>query len=186
MGCIFLNKLIALPVAIVNLLEGNISPREIAFGVCLGMFFGFTPLNGPMTIFLFVFFLLFRLNRIATLLTLPVFKIFYVSGMYHLTEKVGGYLLIDADYLTGFWSWWCGLPVIAYMDMHNTLVAGWFCTALALSFPLFFVTAIVAQRMQHVYAKQYQHAAFVGWIKKAGSFLRVIHIGQKIKDRMDK
>ena len=68
-----MSSFINLPAKIVSILEGNISPREIALGVCLGAFLGFIPLNGPMALLLAIFFFLFRINRAATLLTLPIF-----------------------------------------------------------------------------------------------------------------
>ncbi|MCX5679835.1 MAG: DUF2062 domain-containing protein, partial [Candidatus Omnitrophica bacterium] len=70
-----------IPGKVIGILESNISPREIAAGVCLGIFLGLIPLNGPMALLLAVFFFVFKINRAATLLTLPLFKSIYLLGM---------------------------------------------------------------------------------------------------------
>ncbi|MDP2929836.1 MAG: DUF2062 domain-containing protein [Candidatus Omnitrophota bacterium] len=128
-----------LPAKLVNIVEGNISPREIALGVCFGAFLGFIPLNGPMALLLAIFFFLFRINRIATLLTLPVFKSVYLLGMYRLADAAGTYILEKVDYLAGFWRWITRLPIIAYLDVNNTLVTGGLIMATALSMPIYFI-----------------------------------------------
>lgn len=129
-----------LPAKIVSIIEGNISPREIAFGVCLGAFLGFIPLNGPMALLLAAFFFVFRINRVSTLITLPVFKCAYLLGMYQLADTTGFYILEKAGYLAGFWRWVTHLPVIAYLDMNNTLIAGGIVIATIFSIPIYFIT----------------------------------------------
>lgn len=133
---------INLPLKIINFLKANVSPRETAAGVCLGMFLGFVPLNGPTALLLAVFFFIFKFNRISTLLVLPIFKLFYVAGANNLAEKIGAYLLIDANYLENFWRGLTGLPIIAYLDINNTITIG----GLALSLILFIPVYIISKR----------------------------------------
>ncbi len=130
---------IDIPARIVTLLEFNTSPKEVAAGVCLGMFLGFTPLNGPMALLLFVFFFIFKLNRLSTAITLPLFKLFYLLGISNLADKVGGYLLIDTNVLNNFWSLVTRLPVLALLDLNNTLIAGGLAISIVLCVPVFFI-----------------------------------------------
>ncbi len=129
-----------LPKKLVKLLSSNVSPDEIAAGFCLGIFFGFIPLNGSMTIFLVIGFFVFKINRLATLLILPLFKLLYVLGISALTDKLGGYLLLDLNWLTSFWEIIVGLPVFALMDLNNTLVCGGLALSVVLSLPVFFIS----------------------------------------------
>ncbi|MDO8535571.1 MAG: DUF2062 domain-containing protein [Candidatus Omnitrophota bacterium] len=131
---------INLPAKIISIVEGNISPREIAAGVCLGAFLGFIPLNGPMALLLAVFFFLFRVNRVATLLTLPLFKTVYLLGMYRLTDITGSFMLEKITILAGFWRWVTHLPIIAYLDINNTLVTGGLVVAALFSIPIYFIS----------------------------------------------
>lgn len=145
---------INLPARVIGLLESNVSPREIAAGVCLGLFLGFTPFNGPMALLFVLFFFIFKLNRVSTLLTLPLFKAAYLFGVSGLIEKLGGYILIDAKFLTGFWAFVTGLPLIAYLDLNNTLVAGGFTASLILSVPLYFISRYIAAKLKNIYGEK--------------------------------
>lgn len=168
--------MINLPLKIIKLLESNISPGETAAGVCLGMFLGFTPLNGPMAALLAVFFFIFRLNRVSTVLTMPLFKTAYLLGVSGVLEKVGGYLLIDAQGLAGFWGVFTGLPVIAYLDINNTLVAGGLAGSAILSVPVYFAAKRVAAWLKKGYEVKVKASRFAGAVN---ALKRVAFLGRK-------
>ncbi|MDD5440148.1 MAG: DUF2062 domain-containing protein [Candidatus Omnitrophica bacterium] len=174
-----------IPLSILSLLEANITPQEIAAGVCLGMFLGFVPLNGPMAWLLIIFFFVFKLNRTSTALSLPVFKLLYIIGISGVTEKIGGYLLITADYLTGFWGFVTGLPVIAYLDLNNTLVAGGLAFSLLLLIPVYMVSARATAVIQRHYNIKIKNTKAVDIAKKISRFKtltdRVDNIKSKLK-----
>lgn len=155
---------VSLPAKIVSIIEGNISPREIAFGVCLGAFLGFIPLNGPMALLLSIFFFVFRINRVATILTLPIFKLAYILGMYRLADITGTYILEKAGYLAGFWRWITHLPVISYLDINNTLIAGGLVIATALSIPIYFIAKRSVIFLSAKYSDKIKNSAFAKFI----------------------
>lgn len=128
---------LGLPVKIVKLFTSNVSADEVAAGVCLGMFMGFIPLNGPMAILLVVLFFVFKINRLASLLVLPVFKLLYVLGVSTLADGVGGFLLINMDFLAPVWRFITHFPVLALLDINNTLVAGGLFISIVLTAPVF-------------------------------------------------
>jgi uncharacterized protein (TIGR03546 family) len=173
-----------LPAKILNLLEANISPAEIAAGVCLGMFMGFVPLNGPMAVFLTIFFLVFKLNRVSTVLVLPVFKLFYLLGVWRLTDMVGSYLLIDADYLNRAWRVLTGLPILALADLNNTLVAGGLALSAVLLVPVYFISKIAAIKIKAKYEEKLKDAKFVKWLKKILPFYTIDTYVDKVKDKI--
>ena len=176
--------LITLPARILKLLEENISPAEVAAGVCLGMFMGFTPLNGPMLIILILFFLFVKLNRVSTILTLPIFKIFYVLGVSALADKVGGYLLIDAKFLTGLWRWLTNLPVVTYFDLNNTVVIGGLAISAALCAPVFMLAKKVTVAVREKYGKKINSMKFVKWVKRIPIVHKVSTIVARIRGRV--
>ena len=130
---------INVPARIVSFLVMNITPAEVAGGVCLGLFLGFIPLNGPLAALLFLFFFLFKINRVSTAIVLPFFKLAYLLGAAGLAERLGGYLLIDARPLAGFWSALTSLPVLALLDLNNTQVMGGLALAVLLCLPLYVI-----------------------------------------------
>lgn len=160
-------SLLNLPAKVIGILEANISAREIAFGVCLGMFLGFTPLNGKTALLLTIFFFIFKINRMAALLTLPAFKTLYLLGISKLADGLGSYFLEKADYLTGFWRLVTNAPVIAYLDINRTTVAGGIILSMILSAPVYFTAKIISARLLAKYSEKMQKTAFSKWVRKA-------------------
>ena len=175
---------INLPAKLLRLLDANISPGEIAAGVCLALFMGFVPLNGPMGIILAVFFLVIRLNRISTILILPVLKLFYLVGAWHVTDAMGRYLLVEAEYLNYFWRIVTGLPVLAYLDLNNTLVAGGLVFSTVLSVPVYFAARKIAAVILAKYSEKIKDLPFMKWLRKALTVYRVGSVVEKVKDKV--
>lgn len=149
---------------VMKLLRSSVSSREVAVGACLGLFMGFTPLNGPMAILLFVLFMVVKLSRISAVLTLPFFKLFYVLGAARLADGAGTYLLVDLKVLSPFWSWLTGLPILAFLDLNNTLVAGGLAISLVLCVPVYFI----AKKVNVMFRQQLKDKAgsvkFFAWV----------------------
>ncbi|MFH1772126.1 MAG: DUF2062 domain-containing protein [Candidatus Omnitrophota bacterium] len=158
--------LINFPVKIVKLFISNVSSGEIAAGVCLGMFFGLIPLNGPMALLLLILFFIFKINRLAAMLVIPFFKLLYVLGLVGLADILGGYLLIDAGYLTGFWRWFVSLPVIVYLDINNTLVAGGLALSIILCLPVYLVSKKYVTVLRTRYFDKIKNLKLVKWFIK--------------------
>lgn len=165
-------SILNLPARIIGILEARITPREIALGVCLGMFFGFTPLNGTTALLLTIFFFVFKINRMSTLLTLPVFKTLYIIGISKIGDGIGVYFLERADYLAGFWKFVTNLPIIAYLDINRTTVAGGIILSAVLSLPLYFIVKNISAPLLAKYSDKMQDTALSKWIK------RVYHVSR--------
>jgi hypothetical protein len=68
---------------------------------------------------------------------------FYLLGVSSLTERLGGYLLLDANFLTEFWTYATNLPVLALADLNNTLVAGGLALSIFFCLPLYLLSWFV-------------------------------------------
>jgi len=176
---------INIPVKVIGLLEANVSPREVAAGVCLGVFLGFTPLNGPMALLLAILFFLFKLNRLSTLLTLPLFKALYLAGGAALADAVGTALLVDLTPLNGFWRVATHLPVVALLDVNNTIVAGGLAISAVLFLPVYFTAAkltVVARRAYNTKIKKTKAGTAVEGLKAVHSTItKIDKIRSKLK-----
>lgn len=157
---------LTLPAKIVRLFDSNSSPSEVAAGVCLGMFLGFIPLNGPMAILLFVCFFVFKINRLAAMLVLPLFKLIYGLGAYHLADMLGGVMLIESVFLTGFWRVVTRMPVLALLDLNNTLVAGGLTMGIILCVPVYIYSKKGIVVVRERYFVKIKNSRFVKWFKK--------------------
>lgn len=150
--------------SVFSMIRRNPSPNDIAFGVCLALFLGFTPLNGSMALLLFLFFFIFKINRIAMLLMLPLFKIAYLAGIKSLCNAIGAALLAKSEVLTGFWAWFIGLPIIALLGINYTLVTGGFVLAALLSPAAFFITRITVIKLGASSANKLKDTKFGAWL----------------------
>ena len=157
---------INLPVKIVRLFTSNVSTAEIAAGVCMGLFLGFIPLNGPMAILLFILFFLFRINRLATMLVLPIFKLFYFLGVYRLADALGGVLLIDLKFLAPLWKFLLSLPIIAYLDLGNTLVTGGLVLSAVLLYPVYIGSKKGVEVLRAKYFDGIKESKIAKWFMK--------------------
>ena len=157
---------INLPVRIVRLFTSNVAPSEVAAGVCLGMCMGFIPLNGPMAIVLFVCFFVFKINRLAAMLVLPVFKLLYILGVSSLADMLGGVLLIKAGFLTPAWNILTHLPVLALLDLNNTLVAGGLAISAILCFPVYAGSQKGIVVLREKYFDRIKKSKLVTWFLK--------------------
>ena len=155
-----------LPAKIVRLFDSNVSPNEVAAGVCLGMFMGFIPLNGVMALLLFICFFLFKINRLAAMLVLPVFKLLYMLGVYYLADFFGGVLLINMNFLILFWRMVTHMPIIALLDLNNTLVAGGLVLGAVLCFPVYILSKKGIVVLREKYFSRIKGSKFVLWFKK--------------------
>lgn len=167
-----------IPARALSILQLNITPGQVARGVCLGLFLGFTPLNGPMAGLLFIFFLVFKVNRFSTVIVLPLFKLVYILGAWRLAESVGGYLLIDARSLGGFWSLVTSLPILALLDLNNTLVAGGLAISFVLCIPVYFISKVIYIKAIQPRLKDLQNS-------KLGRGLTRFKFVNKVVARMD-
>jgi len=173
--------IISLPARIIKLLEANIAPGEIAAGICLGMFMGFVPLNGPITILLVLLFLFMKINRLSAMLSLPLFKLFYVLGVSYLADWIGRLLLIRADFLDHFWKVITGLPVLAYLELNHTLVIGGLAVSTVLSIPLYLLSVKGIISAREKYAGKIHNLPFIKWIKKVPILSKLMSIVFRVK-----
>lgn len=175
-----------IPAQFLSFLLGlRITSNEVALGVCLGMFFGFVPLNKVMALFLLLLFMVIRLNRLATLITLPFFKLLYILFVSNITGRIGEYLLIFAKYLTNFWSWFTSLPIIALLDFNNTLVCGGIVFSLILSPLVYFVSRKLYTIYVEKYVRRFRQSRFMKMIMKNNLVNKVVLTMERIRSKTE-
>ncbi|MFC1576949.1 TIGR03546 family protein [Candidatus Omnitrophota bacterium] len=170
-----------LPVKIVRLFTSNVSPSEVAAGVCLGMFMGFVPLNGPMAIVLLVCLFVFKINRLAAMLVLPFFKLLYVLGISSLTDAAGGLLLINAGFLAPVWRILTHIPILALLDLNNTLVAGGLALSAALCFPVYVLSKKGIVVLREKYFDKIKNSKIVKWFLKIPIIGKLMTLSGRLK-----
>jgi len=177
---------IKIPARFLSFLLGlRITSGDVALGVCLGMFLGFVPLNTAMALFLLLLFIIIRLNRLTALIVLPFFKLLYIIGISNLTDKIGEYLLVDAKYLTNFWSWFTSQPIIALLDFNNTLVCGGIAFSLILSPFVYFISRTLYTIYVEKYVRNFRQSKFIKTITKNNFINRIVLAMEGIRDKAE-
>lgn len=122
----------------IKILNNDASPRQIAGGIALGSIAGITPFTSLHNLVVLVLVLLIRVNISSAILGVLLFSaISYVLDP--VFNRVGYMLLVDATWLTGFWTFLYNVPIVPWTAFNNTLTLGSLVCALVLFWPLYFV-----------------------------------------------
>ena len=100
------------------------------------------------------------------MLVLPLFKLLYLVGISSLADLLGGVLLINATFLTSFWRIVTHMPILALLDLNNTLVSGGFLLSTLLCFPVYIGSKKGIVVLREKYFDKIKNSKFVQWFKK--------------------
>lgn len=151
----FLFKLVR---SIIKALHSDGTPGQVALGMALGSILGLTPLislhNAPIVAVILLFNVSVPGAMLGWLVFVPIG--FLLDPVF---DAVGGFLLMDAAALEGFWSWSFSRPIVALMDFNNTIVLGSFLIALALFVPIFYASRFGVTRYRATIAERIRRSA---------------------------
>ncbi|MCK9582160.1 MAG: TIGR03546 family protein [Endomicrobiales bacterium] len=125
--------------SIVNILQSEISPNQIAAGAVIGALIGLTPVSALHIYFLFFLMLILNVNIGSAMLSAMVFKLI---GMLidPISDKIGYYLLVSNTSLKDFWTNLYNTPIVPFTHFNNTVVLGSFVVGILLALPIFFLS----------------------------------------------
>lgn len=124
---------------LISALHSDVSPNQVAGGAALGSIIGLTPFNTLHNYLVFFLIFVLRVNIGAAFLAIAVFG---VLGLFldPISDRIGYLLLVNAQGLTGLWTWLYNLPIVPFTRFNNTVVLGSFVLSLALLAPVFFLS----------------------------------------------
>lgn len=126
--------------AFIKLLHSENGTNQIAWGLTLGVFLGFSPFFSLQTILVLMILFFFRVQFGAAFLSAFVFK-FVAFLIDPLADKLGQWAL-QLEGLRPFWTKLYNIPVVPYSRFNNSIVMGSFLVALFLS-PVFYFSFLV-------------------------------------------
>ncbi len=133
--------------SIVQLLHSDISPRQVAGAVGIGVIIGLTPGFTLQSLILFLLLFFLKVNPGSGLLASALVTV--VSPVTdRFADKIGYALLVDTHVLYPFWTRLYNMPVVPFTKFYNTVVLGAFVLGLLLFAPVYWLTirAIEAYR----------------------------------------
>jgi len=121
--------------ALVKGLQANDSPRQLAFGVALGMLIGLTPKGNLIAVALITTLFAIKVNRGSGLASAFVFS--WVGVLLDpLSHYIGGLILTTAA-LEPTFAWLSELPVVPWTSFNNTVVMGSVVLGAFLFYPIY-------------------------------------------------
>lgn len=125
--------------SLVKTLHSDGSPGQIALGIALGAALGLTPIANA--------------HNIVIVLLLAVLNVSFAAGLFAwgafvplgfmldpLFDRIGRWLLVDAQALRPLWTAWDNVPGLALTNFNNTVVLGSVVFWLLLFTPIYFAS----------------------------------------------
>jgi uncharacterized protein (TIGR03546 family) len=124
-----------------RILNGDVSPRQIAGGFAFGVILGLTPLLSLHNLLVLFLICIIRVNVSSAIFSMLIFKLlaFLIDPLSH---QLGYLLLVDFGFLNSFWTFLYNLPIVPWTGFNNTLVLG----SLVISLILFIPNLIVVNK----------------------------------------
>jgi uncharacterized protein (TIGR03546 family) len=145
---------------IVNSLNSQGTPGQLAAGIALGSALGLTPLVNLHNLVILAAGMLLNVSFPGFLLGWALFVPvgFALDPLFH---AIGRALLIDTAALQPLWTAWYNTPVIPLTNFNNTVVLGSVLAWVVLYVPMFFVLRwLVTQYRERIYARLKRMRAF--------------------------
>ncbi len=131
---------IKLILKLINILNKDASPRQIAGGMALGAIAGLTPTASLHNVVVLVLVLMLKVNVTSAVFAWGLFSLF-AYALDPLFNQVGYSLLTGVPALTPLWTALYNTPIVPWTRFNNTLVLGSLVCALAAFWPLYFLLA---------------------------------------------
>ncbi|MEE1167340.1 MAG: TIGR03546 family protein [Treponema sp.] len=128
-------KMFGYIVKLIQLLNANSKPSQIANSVCIGMLLGFIPKNNALWYILMFFFAFVRINKGCYLIFILI-----GSALTPLLDPLFddlGYAILTIPSLAGFYGWLLDIPFVAFTRFNYSIVMGSMVFGLLLYAPLF-------------------------------------------------
>ncbi|MEW6026589.1 MAG: TIGR03546 family protein [Planctomycetota bacterium] len=117
-----------------KLLNGEISPKQIAGGIAFGMIIGLTPTFSLHNLLVVLLICVIRVNVASVIFSAVIFGM--VSYLTDPAAHLLGYaLLVKMEFLKPLWTMLYNMPLVPLTGFNNTLLMGSVIIALALFYP---------------------------------------------------
>jgi uncharacterized protein (TIGR03546 family) len=121
----------------IKLLHSENGTHQLAIGLTLGTFLGFSPFFSLQTILIFFIIFIFRVQIGAAFLSAFFFK--FVAYLIDPAADYMGRLTLENTALIPVWTTLFNMPIVPYTRFNNSIVMGSFVFALILSPLVYFI-----------------------------------------------
>lgn len=121
---------------LISAIRGSDSPKQIGFGIALGMMIGFLPKDSVFAMMFGLFVFATSVNLLATTLSVITFALIgsLCDPLFHQV----GFFVLTHENLEATWIWLYQQPFSAWTRFNNTVVMGSLLVGLFLMFPIYY------------------------------------------------
>lgn len=154
-----------------RILNGDVSPGQIAAGLSFGMFLAFTPLFSLHNVFVLLLVCILRVNITAVLIGLALFSLiaWFIDPWFIAT---GEYILTKAEWIP-LWTQLYQQDIWRLAHFNNTLTMGSVVVSAALWLPLFLISRFLIIRYRTQVMAWVIQLRIVRWLKTSKFFQMV-------------
>jgi uncharacterized protein (TIGR03546 family) len=122
-----------------NILNGDISTKQVAGGFAFGLIIGLTPTFSLHNLLVVLLICIIRVNVATVMFSYIIFGLisFLVNPISH---QLGYLLLVRFEFLKSFWTILYNMPLIPLSGFNNTLLLGSLVISLILFYPAFMLS----------------------------------------------
>lgn len=117
-------------------IRGSDSPKQIGFGIALGMMIGLIPKDSAFALLFGMFVFATSVNVLATTLSAIVFT--WIGSMCDPVFHQVGFYVLTHETMEASWIWLYQQPFSAWTRFNNTVVMGSLIIGLFLMFPVYY------------------------------------------------
>lgn len=154
---------------LIKMLHSENGTTQIAWGLTLGAFLGFSPFFSLQTLLVLFILFFFRVQFGAAFLSAFVFK-FVAFLIDPLANSLGQWALEEPS-LRPLWTKLYNIPIIPYTRFNNSIVMGSFLVALILSPFLYFMFIFLVKKYRTTVAARFEHSKAFKAIKGSKFYL---------------
>lgn len=156
--------------AFFRMLNSETGTDQLAVGLTLGMFLGFSPFLSLQTFIVILILLFFRIQIGAAFLAAFFFK--FVAFLVDPAADLLGRQILEAESLRPLWVTLYNMPIIPFTRFNNSIVMGSFAVAVVLFIPVYFAfrkfiikyrETVVARFKQTKFWKAFAATKFYNW-----------------------
>jgi uncharacterized protein (TIGR03546 family) len=156
--------MIGLIAKLIVALNSNSRTGEMASAIAFGFLLALIPGGNLLWTLLFIFAFLLKHNMGSFLLSLVVFRLF--TPFFDTILNSLGEIILEASFLTDFFTFLYNLPLLSYTNFNNTIVMGAFVAGVLLWFPLFLLFRIFVKVYRKKLAPRIADSKLVKALKK--------------------
>ncbi|CAA0080370.1 Uncharacterised protein [BD1-7 clade bacterium] len=156
---------------LLRVLNGDVSPNQIAAGISFGFILGLTPFWSLHNLIVILLICLLRVNVASAIVSLAGFSV--IAYLFDPLMERLGYAILTGDSLSSLWTGWYQIDLLRLAHFNNTLVMGSVVLAIVLWPVVFLVSRFIVINYRERILAWVQKTRFMQALKASRWYQRI-------------